>query len=93
METKIAKYYLKYMENSDAACSSNVRFFEKLESARAAMRKDFEEQSKILSFPPAVEPGHEKSDEMYTYMSEDSITVRMGIDSFCWEIGEIVPED
>lgn len=93
METKVAKYYLKYMENSDAACTSTVRFFAKKESARAAMRKDFEGQNKILGFPPAIEPGHEESYEKYTYMSEDSISVLMGIDSFNWEIGEIVPED
>ena len=84
-----ANWALKYMENSDTACSSDIRFFRHRKNAHNAMVEAFQKQDNILHFPACEDPFAE-SHRSITY---ESIHVQMGIDSFHWEIVKIIPED
>ncbi len=84
-----ANWALKYTENSDAACSTDIRFFRRRKNAHSAMLDDFRKQDAILHFPTCEDPFAER----HRSVTYDSIYVQDGIDTFHWEIVKIIPED
>lgn len=89
-----ANFNLIYLENSDSRCDCTVKGFYALSKAREAMKTDFEAQNKILEFPTISDsdPAYKDGDS-YCNISQNSIVVCMGFDTFRWEIKPIIAED
>ena len=87
-----ARFILTYSENSDSfEPFSKNRYFHTLAAAQRAMREEVEEEKKGMSFP---ETSEEEDESNYFSQTDMSYYVRMGDDTYSWEINEIpVPED
>ena len=87
-----ARFVLTYSENSDSfEPSSQNRYFHTLAAAQRAMSEEVEQEKKGLSFPDTSEEDDESN---YFSQTDMSYYVRMGNDTYSWEINEIpVPED
>lgn len=87
-----ARFVLTYSENSDSfEPSSRNRYFLTLAAAQRAMSEDVEREKEVLSFPDTSE---EEDESNYFSQTDMSYYVRMGNDTYSWEINEIpVPED
>lgn len=89
-----ANFNLIYLENSDSVCDCKVKSFYSLFEARKAMKAEFEAQNKILNFPTIADtdPAYKEGDA-YCNISQNSIVVSMGFDTFRWEILLVAVED
>lgn len=89
-----ANFNLIYLENSDSVCDCKVKSFNSLFEARKAMKAEFKAQNKILNFPTIsdTDPAYKEGDA-YCNISQNSIVVSMGFDTFRWEILPVVVED
>lgn len=82
-------YYLLYAENSDGGNpvdAVSVRHFNLRASARAAMMKNADDAIKEYI-------NRKQDDDHYTEITEDSVYIRDGYDTFSWGIHEVKPED
>lgn len=82
-------FYLLFAENSDtgdpASCCS-IRHFLSIESARTAMKEEFAKYQKACGGLGVEDDEHELT------ITDNEITVRNGMDTCRWVIGEAVPE-
>lgn len=89
-----AQYNLIYHENTDNGTPVSVTSFVHLEKARDAMMDAFQKSNRILDFPPSDPSALDYNEEDFaTSISEFGIHVSMGLDTYDWEIEEIVPVD
>lgn len=82
-------YLLHNIENSDTMANASVQTFHSRERARIAMRESFDAHKKIVGIP-AKEDFY---DDHSVTISEDTIVIQDGIDSYRWEITEAKPVD
>lgn len=83
-------YALLAVEDSmEYGTSTHLRFFRSIEKAQAAMMKSFEAQKSILGWPD--EDNYKR--EFFSIITENSVSVKDGGDSYEWKIFEDKPED
>ena len=82
-------YVVKYTENSDAACKSEVRLFPNIKSAQEQVEHDYKTaldifgRDRFVLFEDPNEP-----DKPWANIGRTGAHIQDGIDSFDWEITE-----
>ncbi len=82
-------YLLKYLENSDYACTSEITAFTSHEECYAKMRGDFQQMKRMLGILKEDIPLAEDDSEsgLYSaYLDADNAYLRKDIDRYSWEI-------
>lgn len=79
-------FLLKYLENSDYACTSEIMAFTSREECYAKMRGDFQQMKRILGVSEDDVPMVDDVSESGAYLGVDNAYVRKSIDRYSWEI-------
>lgn len=82
-------FILKYIENSDAACTSDVELFATEKEAYSKMKYQYEATVRLLGGKfLSEEPADADETSRWSTIGKEYACVQDGIDSYCWEIIE-----
>ena len=76
-------------DSSEYGARTSLRFFKKQENAMAAMHSGFQNNKKIFGWPDEDDPDR----EFYVIITDFSVSVKHGEDSYEWEVFVGMPED
>lgn len=81
-------YVLKFLENSDATCSCDVRLFSTKDDADKTMKTGYEKSLAALGgrFGECEEESESSENQRWAQLHEEGAYIQDGIDSFSWEI-------
>lgn len=81
-------YILKYEENSDARCGSEVMCLPDIRAAQEKMQEQFQKTVKLLgdNFASEEDPALVSEKQHWASISSIVATIQDGIDSYSWEI-------
>lgn len=79
-------YILKYLENSDYACTSEITAFTSREECYAKMHGDFQQTKRMLGVFEDDVLMAEDASESGAYLCAENAYIRKGIDCYNWEI-------